>query len=369
MGKLCIVDVTAAIYRKRIFQLLENEYDCIWMFGQESHGIKGLDLTLLKDVKKAPVKKIFGKFYIQRGAVNEYFDKKITTFLINGEPYCLSSWAIVLLAKLFHKKEVYFWSHGWYGRETFLKQAVKKIYFKLPTGSFIYGDYAKKLMIEEGISEKKLFVIHNSLDYDYQCKLRARNHQTDLYRKHFNNTDANVVFIGRLTQSKRIDLLINAMSNLHNTDQRFNLTIVGEGQTRQALEDIINDLNLNDYTWFYGESYNEDENSELLHNADICVSPGNVGLTAIHSLTYGTPVITHDQFAYQGPEFEAIKEGITGSFFKKDDVDSLTRCIKNWITSHNKDRDEIRRACYEEIDRWWTPEFQMDVFKKHLIVK
>ena len=30
--------------------------------------------------------------------------------------------------------------------------------------------------------------------------------------------------------------------------------------------------------------------SKYLYYADICVSPGNVGLTAIHSLTYGTPV-------------------------------------------------------------------------------
>ena len=40
--------------------------------------------------------------------------------------------------------------------------------------------------------------------------------------------------------------------------------------------------------------------------SDLTVSPGNIGLTAIHSLSYGTPVCSHSNFNNQMPESEAI---------------------------------------------------------------
>lgn len=57
-------------------------------------------------------------------------------------------------------------------------------------------------------------------------------------------------------------------------------------------------------------------NAEFIYNADLCVSPGNVGLTAMHSLVFGCPVITHNCFEWQMPEFEAIQPGITGDFLR-----------------------------------------------------
>lgn len=66
--------------------------------------------------------------------------------------------------------------------------------------------------------------------------------------------------------------------------------------------------------WFYGSCYDEQTNAELIYNADMCVAPGNVGLTAIHAMTFGCPVITHSDFKWQMPEFEAIHPGKTGDF-------------------------------------------------------
>ena len=68
------------------------------------------------------------------------------------------------------------------------------------------------------------------------------------------------------------------------------------------------------------------------------VSPGNVGLTAMHALVYGIPVISHSNAAAQMPEFEAITPGLTGELFKENDVfslcESLTRCKYNLVLGH-----------------------------------
>ena len=104
----------------------------------------------------------------------------------------------------------------------------------------------------------------------------------------------------------------------------------------------------------------------MIYNADLCVSPGNIGLTAMHALVFGTPATTHDDFPHQMPEFEAIREGVTGTFFKYNDVESLANSISRWFAENGNKREEVRRACMKEIDENWTPQFQLSVLKKYL---
>ena len=59
--------------------------------------------------------------------------------------------------------------------------------------------------------------------------------------------------------------------------------------------------------------------------ANVTVSPGPIGLTAIQSLTYGVPAITNDEFSTQGPEFETIEPGVREIF-------SLIQTYKNLPT-------------------------------------
>ena len=116
--------------------------------------------------------------------------------------------------------------------------------------------------------------------------------------------------------------------------------------------------------WFYGPSYKEEELSQLLYDADLCVAPGNIGLTAMHAMTYGCPCISHNDFKWQMPEFEAIQENITGAFFERDNIEDLARVITSWFDMHHEDREKIRQACYKEIEEKWNPHKQLETIKK-----
>ena len=83
-------------------------------------------------------------------------------------------------------------------------------------------------------------------------------------------------------------------------------------------------------------------------------------------MVFGTPCITHNDFPYQMPEFEAIKEGVTGSYFERDNVNDLAGQIDRWFDDNGLKRDEVRRACMKEIDDEWNPYFQIEVLKKNL---
>ena len=87
------------------------------------------------------------------------------------------------------------------------------------------------------------------------------------------------------------------------------------------------------------------------------VSPGKVGLIALHSLAYGTPVISHGDPENQMPEFEAIIQGKTGDFYKRDDLGDLAAVIKKWVTSPWP-CEAVRQECYTTIERFYNPDFQ-----------
>ena len=56
--------------------------------------------------------------YYQKGVLALLTKKKYSTYLMIGELWCASTWLFVALKKLIAPREkVYFWTHGWYGKE------------------------------------------------------------------------------------------------------------------------------------------------------------------------------------------------------------------------------------------------------------
>ena len=161
-------------------------------------------------------------------------------------------------------------------------------------------------------------------------------------------------------------MIVDALAALRDKGEKYNLVFVGNGEEAEALKTKVKALDMDRQVWFYGACYDEGKNAELVYNADLCVSPGNVGLTAIHCLTFGCPIITHNFFEWQMPEYEAISTGVTGDFFKKDDVADLANKISGWFAEKHNQRENIRQACFKEIDTNWNPYYQIEVIKKHL---
>jgi glycosyltransferase involved in cell wall biosynthesis len=140
--------------------------------------------------------------------------------------------------------------------------------------------------------------------------------------------------------------------------------MIGDGKDRKDLEQLAVDLKLNDRVWFYGACYEEATIASLLYNADVCVSPGEVGLTAMHAMSYGTPVITHNDFSQQMPEFEAIIPRQTGSFFERDNVESLSEVLNDWLHLHPVKSETVVKACFDVIDTYYNPNYQIKFLKQ-----
>lgn len=367
-NKLCMIFDTPSLYREAIHEKLDGYYNCDWYFGDFDYKVKTYNpqkYSRCKILHVADFPRV--GLYATQGMVRLLFRKEYNNFFMVGEPRNVSIWMLALLKRLFfRKKRLYFWAHGWYGKESFFQSLIKKVVYKSADGIFTYGAYAKKLMVKNGFDENKIFVIHNSLDYDKQLNIRRTIQASSIYMEHFENSNPILIFIGRLTEVKRLDMLVSALFSLNKGALKYNLVLVGDGPMRESLENQVEQLGLKNYVWFYGACFDERKNAELIYNADLCVAPGNVGLTAIHSMMFGTPVVSHDNFMYQMPEFEAIITGKTGDFFKYEDEKSLCDTVSKWFECHLNKREFIRDYCFKEIDDSWNPNYQMRIFKEHL---
>ncbi|MBO4427598.1 MAG: glycosyltransferase [Bacteroidales bacterium] len=362
--KLCIIYNYALHYRSEIFQLLDKEYDCHFYFGNKYLDVKKMDYSLLKGQVTELRNSKLGPLLYQHGILALL--KRYDTFLMIGNPRNLATWFFMLLSRLHRNKRIFFWCHGWYGKETKVESFLKHILDKMPTGIFLYGDYAKQLMIKEGFDANKLHVVHNSLAYSKQIEVRKLLKKSAIYTEHFNNDNKNLVFVGRLDPAKKLDMILKAIKQSAMRGRMYNMTYIGGGEDGGKLEALMKELGLEDRVWFYGPCYDETVLGDLLYNADLCVAPGNIGLTAMHSLVFGTPAMTHNCLKWQMPEFEAIKPGKTGDFFEMNDVYSLSIAIDKWFDDNGDKREIVRKACMKEIDDNWTPAFQMRVFKQYM---
>ena len=364
--KICLIANLAPHYREEIYRLIDARLECDFVFGDTlNNGIRTFppvgfrnDVTVLKNVQKGQVT------LWQKGVFKE-LGKHYGLYIMSGDIRCFSTWLLLVSAWLMRRR-VWLWAHGWSGRENLVQRLLKKLFFSMSEGVLLYGDYARNLMIDNGFAGDRLWVIHNSLAYSRQVEIRKNLKMTGIYSTRFGNDDPTLIFIGRLTASKRLDMILDAMSLLRERLVSCNFVLVGDGPESEVLKQRAHANGLEDRVWFYGACYDEVLNAELIGNATLCVSPGNIGLTAIHVMTYGTPALTHNNFRYQGPEFEAIQPGVTGDFYEYGSVKSLAVRIESWLIGKSGEREAVRQVCYDEIDRSWTPEFQLSVIMSHL---
>lgn len=364
--KLCCIFNYPPAYRTSIYKKIDETFDTQFIWSEEvidgiPSDIKKLDYSI---VKRKPIinknKMLFGKYLWVTGLLTLPF-KKYDTFIVTETAYN-SGFPFALLCRLLGKR-MYGWGHG---QKKLTKRFAPfiKFKFKLLTGFFCYGEKGKQRLVELGVSADKIHVIYNSLGGHVDTEERKLC-QSDILKEHFCNDYPTLLFVGRLTKVKQLDWLIKAIQAHDKQGLKYNLLIIGEGEESDSLRRMASESGVRERIWFYGECYDDRKLNTLIYNVDLCVSPGNVGLTALHAMMYGTPVLSHDDFETQMPEYETIIPGETGMLYRHGSFEDFCSKIKEWLSSPI-DRERVRNNCYSMINGHWNSEFQIQVFKSVL---
>jgi glycosyltransferase involved in cell wall biosynthesis len=383
--RVSIIDGIAAHYRLSIFQKLSKQSEPEYSFFASNKPLNGIR-TIDTKLAYLPISEggirwkfidnivIFGRIFWQKGVISIAAKGNFEIFVFPGEFQIISTWLAVFICKKRGKKTV-FWGHGSYGNEKKIKKFIRSSFNRLPDAYLVYNEMSKNILVSEGLEPGKLFLINNSLNYDLHLEIRNKIKEdkikllrNELFPK--NSSFPIVVFIGRLTKGKKIDQLIKSIDLLKKRGKMVNCLVIGIGEQEGLLMKMVKDLEIIDQVCFYGSNYDEYINGQLLYIADCCVSPGNVGLTAIHSMTFGTPVITHNELINQMPEVSTIIENITGELFDVNNIDHLADKIQKILFESGKEN--YKKNCMKIIDELYNPYFQVNVFNnliKYLMIK
>ncbi len=371
--KVAVVCKLMPLYRLGLFQKLSEHYSEIefFLFGDtiKQGGIETIDLKLSKIKPGGVLNWIKTKNYFykpelllwQTGIISRIVFSNFKVFIFEGAVSHFPIWIFALLCKVMHKK-VLFWTHGFKGIDKGAKYHIRKIFFKyLPDGLLLYGNIQKDFMITQGFDTNRLFVIYNSLQTESQFKIQnqldhsfIKNEKKIIFRLPDSFT---LIFIGRLVKSKDVMQILILINKFKFNGVSINCIIIGEGPQRKSLEQYCITNNLKENVFFAGELYEEEKIARYFAMADMLISPGNVGLNCIHSLTYGVPVLTHNNFKYQNPEVEAITDDITGILFDYKDYEDMYKKLKRWMET-KKDNGEIKSQCKQVIIETYNPDNQ-----------
>lgn len=348
-------------YRAAVFDALTKSHDYGFVFYYDPGGIESTIASgaQQKTHNLIPVRQL-GPFFWQRGSISLAGSKAFDGFIFLGNPLIVSTWFAVLHARLRGKK-TFFWTHGWLRRETGAKGLLRRVFYRLADGLMVYGERAREIGIAAGFDPNRIHVISNSLDYPQQHAIREKlrvqgegtlqsNNSTELPQKPFFLT------VSRLIPGVGLDLAIEAMACLSPASA---LVIVGDGPERNALENRARKLSVD--IRFLGPIYDEERLAALFMAARAVVSPGKVGLLALHALAYGAPVISHGDLDQQMPEVEAITPGVTGALFRRGELQDLVAVMKHFLEMSDSapNRDACRAAAVARVERDFTPQAQV----------
>ena len=196
-----------------------------------------------------------------------------------------------------------------------------------------------------GVSDKKLHMVKN------QRTLRATSSQmTDVRLK---SDKFKIVKIGRISEWKKIHLLVKAMVNIKNKYPKIaediELSIIGQTQDQEyekSLKKLISDNRLENQIFFKKDlEYNQIE--EILKNTDLSVS-----LTAynpiIESLQNNIPVITYEYgevgkiFDNCPAVFVLCKDIKKSSFLSFEQEENILEELENQLLDLFKQKEELK---------------------------
>ncbi|CAG1010781.1 GDP-mannose-dependent alpha-(1-6)-phosphatidylinositol monomannoside mannosyltransferase [Phycisphaerales bacterium] len=228
---------------------------------------------------------------------------------------------------------VVLWGHGYSKADSRLRIWGRTTLLGFADSVLFYNYSAAQTLIDSGrLRPERAFVALNTLDLAPAREVaeRWRAEPRKLARFRFENgldSGPVVLFVSRLYEANRTDLLVRAVVPLARRFSNLKVVIIGDGPDAARLRRIASDLGVEGTVRFVGALYGEENIAPWFLSADVFCYPTNIGLSLIHAMSYGLPVVTGDRIGAHNPEIEAFRDGVNGLFFREKDVDSLSESL------------------------------------------
>lgn len=369
--KIMIVQRIFAHYRKTVFDELNRIFELYVVHSKDNSGIKQIKTDYSIEVKKISLFGSFNRLFLFM--FKPIFQIKPDIIIHEFSMGIFSLPLVYLLTRLLGIKLV-LWSHGYNRRKGFMPEKrisdrVRIFYIKLSDALLLYGDKDKELF-SKYIDKDKIFVAKNTFDtsnllnfYDDFTKKGVELLKKDKGFKH----KFNLIFIGRMIKSKEPELLVKIYEAIN---ERFGGNIgihyIGDGEEKDRISSYVKEKGFSNNFFFHGAIYDERTIGELLFCSDLMVLPGECGLSVVHALSFGTPVVTFksdEKGPFHGPEIEYVIDSKTGFLIEKGNLNQMSETIINYLNDKEK-QSVMRKYIIEFVRNELSVENMVNGFKR-----
>ena len=260
---------------------------------------------------------------------------------------------------------VVLWGHGYSKYERRWWRGVRNSFAKLAAALVFYESRTRDAFIQTGCDPDKLFVALNSLDHTEieaarKWWLDRPDQLTQFRQQHDLGRGPVVLFVSRLTPANRADLLIRGTAELARKFPNLRTVIIGSGsKEKDRLQTLVAQLQVTGSIVFQEGIYDEFELAPWFLSADVFCYPANVGLSLIHAMWYGLPVVTSDNSGIQNPEIVALEPGVNGAVYQHEKVQSLVGVLQEIISDEAR-RENMSRAARQTVESSFTVKQMVD---------
>ena len=329
--------------------------------------IKGFDYKTLW----APL----GLFRVQGNLYPIYFFPTLLWNLIKfrpnvvvteGEIMIFNNILILIYSKLF-KAKVVWWSLGKVvtRRKTIVNHLLDGVVrWELLNCHYIVGkntqacDYYPK---KYGISPTRIIMAPNTIDdIEIREEIEQSKDGVDALGEEL-GSGVIVLYVGAMEKTKRLEDLVNAMEIVWDNHPSAKLVLVGDGDVKQDLENMVASLGVQEKVIFTGKVFEGVSKYFLL--ADVFVLPGLGGLAIPHAMVHGLPTIAR---IADGTEKDLVRDGQTGYILREENIEEIASRILNVISDKGLQQ-KMSDNCLRLIEDSWNISLQVEMMKLAII--
>ncbi len=212
---------------------------------------------------------------------------------------------------------------------------------------FVNSELYRRGWIDRGFDPEKLKILPRGLDTNL---FNPRRRDPKFWgRFGANGSDLRLLYVGRISREKDLDVLAMAYQRLRKT-LPLQLFFVGDGPYSKALAETLPDA-------FFTGSLTGVPLATAYASADIFAFPSTTdtfGNVIIEAQASGLPVVVSDQ---GGPK-ELVEDGVNGLITKGHDVDDFVRAVERLARDAEMRARIARNARQSVVDRSWPNAFR-----------
>lgn len=228
------------------------------------------------------------------------------------------------------------WGHGYAVPERPMKRRIRNWIGAQADAVVLYNHEARARMIDEGVDPERLFVALNCLDQGpiqaaREAWLDDPDRLSAFQAEHGLDRGPVVLFVSRLYDSNRMDLLLHAASRLSESHPNLVVALVGDGPEREHLRELARKLGIADRVVMPGAIYGEDKIAPWFLSASAFCYPSFLGLSVLHAFGYGVPVVTNREMWAHPPEAQSLVHGENGLLVDLGEPGSLADALARLV--------------------------------------